>query len=118
MEEQIALLNIKDILVVIVPSDPHDETITMLQEEVLEALQKNDSNGVILDISTVEIMDSFFARTLMETSMMIQLMGGVTVIAGMQPSVAITTIELGLDFGEIITVLDVDSALEYLKDLS
>lgn len=118
MDEQIALLVIKDILVIIVPSDPRDETITMLQETVLDALQKNKSNGVIMDISTVEIMDSFFARTLMETSMMIKLMGGSTVISGMQPSVAMTTIELGLDFGEIITVLDVDSALEYLKELS
>jgi rsbT antagonist protein RsbS len=68
-----------------------------------------------MDISTVETLDSYFARTIVETAEMVELMGGPTVIAGMTPTVAITATQLGLTFGRLLTSLDVDSALNILQ---
>jgi rsbT antagonist protein RsbS len=70
----------------------------------------------VLDISTVDTVDSFFARTLAETADMVRLMGGRTVIAGMQPSVAITATQLGLALGAAETALDVDTSFQRLTD--
>jgi rsbT antagonist protein RsbS len=96
------------------PADPDDSTITALQEQVLAAMERSESRGMVLDISAVETLDSFFARTVVETTRMVKLMGGETVIAGMRPSVAITATQLGFTLGNVMTALDVDLALDYL----
>ncbi len=70
-----------------------------------------------LDISAVEILDSFFARTAAETAQMVGLMGGETVIAGMRPNVAITATQLGLTLGKAKTALDIERALDLLGGL-
>ena len=82
-----------------------------------DIIQQAVKQGLILDISTVQILDSYFARTIVETSQMVRLMGGVTVIAGMQGSVAITATQLGLTLGNLKTALDVDRALDMLNDM-
>jgi rsbT antagonist protein RsbS len=113
--ESISVIKVRKMLMVTVPSDPDDETISALQEKVLQNMERYDVNGLVLDISTVETLDSFFARTLVETAQMVDLMGGRTVITGMQPAVAITATQLGLTFERIITALDVDSGLNLLE---
>ena len=80
-------------------------------------MEKYDAKGLIVDISTVETLDSFFARTIVETAHMVELMGGRTIVTGMQPSVAITSTQLGLTFGRILTTLDVDRAFDLLEEL-
>lgn len=112
--ENISVIKVRDMLMVTVPPDPDDETITTLQEKVLSAMEKYNVKGLVLDISTVETLDSFFARTVVETSQMVDLMGGRTVVAGMRPAVAITATQLGLTFGRIRTALDVERALDML----
>ena len=114
--ENIAVNRIRNVLLVTVPSDPDDETISMLQEKVLQAMEKSEVKGLVLDISTVETLDSFFARTVIETAQMVRLMGGQTVVAGMRTSVAITATQLGLVFGNLQTALDVDRALAMLGE--
>jgi rsbT antagonist protein RsbS len=109
--ESIAVNRIGQILLVTVPPDPGDETVTALQEKVLNSMEKYQSRGVILDISVVQTLDSFFARTISETSKMVGLMGGKTIIAGMQANVAITATQLGLTLDNIETAMDVDAAL-------
>lgn len=113
----ISVVNIRNILLVTVPPDPDDELINALQEKVLEYLDQTKAKGVIMDISTVDILDSFFAHTIVETAKMIALMGGQTIISGMNPSVAVTATQLGLTFGEIITSMDVDSALTMMEQM-
>lgn len=81
-------------------------------------MEHHEPKGVILDISMVQIMDSYFARTIVETAQMVKLMGGTTVIAGMQGGVAITATQLGLTLGNIKTALDVDRALDMLELLN
>ena len=116
MEEKISVIKIRKILMVTMPQNPSDDVISLLQEKVLKTMEKYESIGVVLDISGVDSLDSFFARTIAETAQMVILMGGRMIIAGMQPSVALTATELGLTFGNIETKLDVDKALEILED--
>jgi len=115
IELSISVLKVRDVLLVTVPADPDDVTVAALQEEVLRAMEKHRPKGLLLDISMVETLDSFFARTMAETSRMVSLMGGRTVIAGMRPSVAITATQLGLTLGQTMTALNVDRALDLLS---
>lgn len=113
---ELSVVKVYDILLVTVPADPDDDTISLLQDRVLKAMETYEAKGLILDISTVMTFDSFFARTIVETAQMFKLMGGRTIIAGMQPDVAITATQLGLTLGNIQTALDVDSALKILAN--
>ena len=112
--ESVSVVKVRDVLLVTVPTDPNDRDVTELQEQVLQAMARYETRGLVLDISAVEILDSFFARTIAETAQMVSLMGGRTVIAGMRPSVAITATQLGLTLGNALTALDVDRALDIL----
>ena len=114
--DSISVIKVRDVLMVTVPPDPDDETVSALQERVLQAMERYEAKGLVLDISTVETLDSFFARTVAETAQMVALMGGRTVIAGMRASVAITATQLGLTLGGALTALDVDRALGILDD--
>ncbi len=113
--ERITVLQVRDVLMVSMPPDPDDPTITSLQDKVLEAMALHAAKGLVLDISAVDSLDSFFARTVAETALMVSLMGGRTVIAGMRPSVAITATQLGLTLGNALAALDVDRALDILS---
>ena len=114
--DSISVIKVRDVLMVTVPPDPDDETVSALQERVLQAMERYEAKGLVLDISTVETLDSFFARTVAETAQMVALMGGRTVIAGMRASVAITATQLGLTLGGALTALDVDRAMGILDD--
>lgn len=113
-KQGISVARVRDTLMVTMPADPDDVTVMTFQEEVLRAVEKYQPKGLVLDISVVESMDSFLARTITETSRMVALMGGRTVIAGMRPSVAITATQLGLTLGGTLTALTVDRALDLL----
>jgi rsbT antagonist protein RsbS len=115
--DSISVIKVRDVLLVTVPPDPDDETVSALQERVLQAMERYQAKGLVLDISTVETLDSFFARTVSETAQMVALMGGRTVIVGMRASVAITATQLGLTLGGALTALDVDRALGILDDV-
>ena len=115
-EEGISVVKVRDVLMVTMPADPDDASVSALQMKVLRMMEQSEATGVVLDISAVETLDSFFARTVTETAQMAALMGGRTVIAGMRPSVAITATQLGLTLGSTMTALDVDRALDTLTD--
>ncbi len=113
--ERISVIKLRDLLLVTVPPDPGDELISALQVQVLEAMAQHEAKGLVLDISTVQTLDSFFARTVAETVQMVALMGGRTVLAGMRANVAVTATQLGLTVGNTLTALDVDQALDMLN---
>lgn len=112
--EKISVIRLRDVLLVTVPSEPDDETVSTLQEEVLTAMARHESKGLVLDISTVQTLDSYFARTVSETIQMVSLMGGRTVLAGMRAPVAVTATQLGLTIPSALTALDVDRAFDML----
>src|SRR6266852_4021669 len=114
--ESLSIIKVRDVLMVTMPGDPDDATISALQERVLLAMERSSARGVVLDISAVESLDSFFARMIAETTRMVVLMGGRTVLTGMRPSVAITITQLGLTLGKTRTALSVDRAFDILRD--
>jgi rsbT antagonist protein RsbS len=113
--EKISVVRVRGVLLVTVPPDPDDETVSALQQRVLEAMARHEPKGLVLDISTVQTLDSFFARTVTETVQMVALMGGRTVLAGMLPAVAVTVTQLGLTMGRVESALDVDRAFDRLN---
>ncbi len=115
-EETLSIIKVRDILMVTMPADPDDATVSALQERVLLAMERSSARGVVLDVSAVESLDSFFARMITETTQMVAMMGGRTVLTGMRPSVAITITQLGLTLGNTRTALSVDRALDILRD--
>jgi rsbT antagonist protein RsbS len=115
-EETLSIIKVRDILIVTMPADPDDATISALQQKVLLALERSPAKGVVLDVSSVESLDSFFARTIAETTRMVGLMGGHTILTGMRPSVSITITQLGLTLGKTRTALNVDRAFDILQD--
>jgi rsbT antagonist protein RsbS len=110
--DSISVMKVRETLLVTMPPDPNDSTVSALQENVLAAMERHPAKGLILDISSVETLDSFFARTISETAQMVTLMGGRTIIVGMRPSVAVTAIQMGLTLHNIETALSVDRALD------
>jgi len=110
--DNISVIKVRDVLIVSMPSDPDDTTISALQEKVLHSMERHEAKGVVLDISSVDTLDSFFARTVAETAQMVTLMGGRTIIVGMRPAVAITATQIGLTLGNIETALTIERALD------
>jgi rsbT antagonist protein RsbS len=108
----ISVIRVRDVLMVTVPPDPDDSMVSSLQENVLGAMERYSAKGLILDIASVETLDSFFARMITETAQMVSLMGGRTIIVGMRPSVAVTATQMGLTLSNIETALSVDRALD------
>lgn len=109
-----SITRVYDVLIARFPTRPSDQAVDDLQQEVLQAMDEHQPRGVILDISAVTTLDSFFARVIAETANMVALMGGDTVVVGMRPSVAITAAELGFDLGDIDTARSTDHALSLL----
>jgi rsbT antagonist protein RsbS len=111
-------MRIGDVLMVAVPQDADDDTIASLQERVLQSMDQHRTKGLIVDLSTVETLDSYFARTVVETARMVALMGGRTIVVGMRPSVAVTATQLGLALGDAAAALSVDRGLAMLNGVS
>ncbi len=114
VETSIVVVKIREILMVTMPPDADDSVIASLQGKVLSSMERSQARALILDISAVETLDSFFARTISETAQMVKLMGGRTVIAGMRPAVAITATQLGLTLRQVETALSVDRAVDLI----
>lgn len=117
-EQAISVIRVRQTLLVTVPPEPDDSTVSALQERVLSAMERHEPRGVVLDISAVETLDSFFARTVSETARMVTLMGGRTIIVGMRPAVAITATQIGVTLDGIETALTVERALDRTDHLT
>ncbi len=110
-----AINEVRGVLITSFPGTPTDQAVDRLQEELLQQVDDRQPTGVVLDISRVTTLDSFFARVISETASMVALMGSDVVVVGMRPSVAITAAELGYGFDDIETARDVDHALSVLE---
>lgn len=102
-------------LVVTVQEELHDQAAERLQARILERLQQVRAPGLIIDVTALPVVDSFLGRLLRDTAIMARLMGAETVLVGLQPAVAITLCELGLDLPGIHTDLDLERGLEWLE---
>jgi rsbT antagonist protein RsbS len=111
---RIPILKLHGILIISIQTDLHDMIIQALQEDILTEISRTGAKGVLIDISALDIVDSFMARTLRDCGMMSAMLGAKVVITGIQPAVAITLVDLGLDLTGITTACDIDTGFEYL----
>jgi rsbT antagonist protein RsbS len=113
--ERIPILRMGDFLLVTIQIDMHDQLALKLQDDLSNAIQKHASKGVLIDISSLEMVDSFIGRTVADISGMGRLLGAETILVGMQPAVAITLVELGLSLPGVATALDVERGMDLLR---
>ncbi|MFH9088768.1 MULTISPECIES: STAS domain-containing protein [unclassified Streptomyces] len=111
---QVPVLALGDVLLVSLQGELHDGMAEQLQHDITNRIATSRVTGVVLDISGVDIVDSFLGRVLAEIASTASLLAARTVLAGMRPAVAITLVELGLTLPGLVTALDVDRAMELL----
>ncbi|MGZ8165087.1 MAG: STAS domain-containing protein [Methylobacter sp.] len=115
--DTIPILKLGDFLLISIQIDMHDRLALQLQDELTAMVVKTKARGVLIDISSVETVDSFMGRMLSNIASMTQLLGAETVVAGIRPAVAITIVELGLTLPNVRTALNVNSGMEMLRQL-
>lgn len=114
--ERIPILKMGEYLLITIQVDMHDRLAIMLQEDLTDQIVKHRSHGVLIDISALEMVDSFIGRMLGTIASMARLLDAETVVVGMQPAVAITLVELGLSMAGVRTALDVEKGMAVLKN--
>lgn len=113
--DRIPILKVGNCLLVTIQVDMHDELAMSLQEDLTAMIAKHASRGVLIDISSLEIVDSFIGRMLANIAAMSRVLDAETVLTGMQPAVAITLVELGMNLAGIKTALNVERGMDLLK---
>ena len=114
--DRIPILKVGDCLLVTIQVDMHDELALSLQEDLTAQIARHASRGVLIDISSLEIVDSFIGRMLANIAAMSRVLDAQTVLTGMQPAVAITLVELGMSLPGIKTALNVERGMELLRE--
>jgi rsbT antagonist protein RsbS len=104
-----------ELLLVTIQVDMHDRLAMALQEDLTTRIGETAARGVLIDISSLEIVDSFIGRMLGNIAAMSRVLDAQTVVVGMQPAVAITLVELGMSLPGVRTALNVDAGMELLK---
>jgi rsbT antagonist protein RsbS len=114
--ERIPILRMGDFLLVTIQVDMHDQLAIALQEDLTAKIAEHSSRGVLIDISSLEIVDSFIGRMLANIASMSRVLDAQTVVVGMQPAVAITLVELGMALPGVKTALNVEGGMELLRE--
>ncbi len=115
--DRIPILRMGSFLLVTIQVDLYDRLATNLEADLVQMVNKTEAKGVLIDISSLSIVDSFMGRILGNIGSMAKIMDAETVVVGMQPAVAITLIELGLELKGVHTALNVEKGMELLKKI-
>ncbi len=113
--ERIPILQMGPFLLVTIQVDMHDRLAVRLQEDLTSRIADTSAKGVLIDISSLEVVDSFIGRMLGNIAAMSRILDAETVVVGMQPAVAITLVELGLSLAGVRTALNVERGMEMLN---
>jgi rsbT antagonist protein RsbS len=112
---RIPILKLYDYLLITIQIDLDDQTALQFQEDLLGKIHETGAKGVVIDLTSVDIIDSFIAKVLGEVVKMSNLMGAKVVLTGIQPAVAVTLIDLGIYLNSVPTALDLEQGLEKLQ---
>ncbi|MCA1057089.1 STAS domain-containing protein [Rossellomorea aquimaris] len=115
MRVRIPILKLHDCLLISIQWELDDQTALQFQEDLLNRIHETSARGVVIDITSIDFIDSFIAKVLGDVINMSRLMGAKVVITGIQPAVAITLIELGIRLDDVLTALDLEKGLEKLQ---
>lgn len=113
--ERIPILKMGEFLLVSIQVDMHDQLALQLQDDLTGRIAATGAHGVLIDISALEIVDSFIGRMLGNIAAMSRVLDAETVVVGMRPAVAITLVELGMSLSGVRTALDVEKGMELLS---
>ena len=113
--DRIPILRMSEFLLVTIQVDMHDRLAMALQEDLTDQIVRHRSRGVLIDISTLEVVDSFIGRMIGNIAGMSRILDAETVVVGMRPAVAITLVELGLSLPGVRTALNVERGMEVLR---
>lgn len=113
--DRIPILRMGEFLLVTIQVDMHDRLALMLQDDLTARIEKTGARGVLIDISALEMVDSFIGRMIANISGMSSILDASTVVVGMQPAVAITLVELGLTLTGVQTALNVERGMQMLR---
>ena len=113
--ERIPILKMNEFLLVSIQVDMHDRLAMTLQDDLTERIVRDRARGVLIDISSLEVVDSFIGRMIGNIAAMARVLDAETVVVGMRPAVAITLVELGLSLDGVRTSLNVDKGMELLR---
>jgi rsbT antagonist protein RsbS len=113
--DRIPILRMGRFLIVTIQVDMHDRLAMTLQEDLTDRIVRDHANGVLIDISSLDVVDSFIGRMIGNTAAMARVLDAQTVVVGMQPSVAITLVELGLTLSGVRTALNVERGMALLR---
>lgn len=114
--ERIPILKLNEFLLVTIQVDMHDRLALTLQDDLTQKITDSRARGVLIDISSLDMVDSFIGRMLGNIASMSRVLDAETVVVGMQPSVAITLVELGLELPGVKTALNVEKGMELLQN--
>ncbi|HEX9174089.1 MAG TPA: STAS domain-containing protein [Telluria sp.] len=112
--ERIPILRMGDLLLVTIQVDMHDRLAMTLQDDLTSRIVQDSAKGVLIDISALDLVDSFIGRMISNTAAMARILDAQTVVVGMQPAVAITLVELGLALTGVKTALNVEKGMALL----
>jgi len=113
--EKIPILQMGEFLLVTIQVDMHDQLAMTLQDDLTNRISETGAHGVLIDISSLEIVDSFIGRMLGNIAAMSRVLDAKTVVVGMRPAVAITLVELGMSLAGVNTALNVDAGMNLLR---
>lgn len=116
--ERIPVLRMGSLLLITIQVDMHDKLAMQLQDDVTARISEWGSSGVLIDISSLEVVDSFIGRMLANVASMSRILGAECVVVGMQPAVAITLVELGMSLPGVRTALNVEAGMELLTEVT
>ncbi|WP_434768752.1 STAS domain-containing protein [Pseudomonas triticicola] len=114
--ERIPILQMGDLLLVTIQVDMHDQLALTLQDDLSERISRTSARGVLIDISALDMVDSFIGRMIGTISGLSKIMDAETVLVGMQPAVAITLVELGMTLPGVSTALNVERGMKLLQE--